>query len=84
MEWVEFKAFQYSTTIGERYYKASKKGGHTAQRMKFFIQDFFSKCDQIWIWSHLLWKFLTENFIGAKNGLTKVTVQSFPKRDVFN
>ena len=30
----------------------------TAQKMKFFIKDFFSKCDQIrrklWIWSHLL------------------------------
>ena len=35
--------------------------------MKFFIQDFFSKCDQIcwklWIWSHLLKKALMENFI---------------------
>ena len=34
--------------------------------MKFFIKDFFSKCDQIrsfvQIWSHLLKKFLTENF----------------------
>ena len=30
----------------------------TAQKMKFFIKDFFSKCDQIHkrqrIWSHLL------------------------------
>ena len=35
--------------------------------MKFFIKDFFSKCDQIRsflrIWSHLLKKFLMENFI---------------------
>ena len=35
--------------------------------MKFSIKDFFSKCDQILrklrIWSHLLKKFLTENFI---------------------
>ena len=35
--------------------------------MKFFIKDFFSKCDQIrrflWIWSHLIMKSLTENFI---------------------
>ena len=34
--------------------------------MKFFIKDFFSKCDQIpsflRIWSHLLKKLLTENF----------------------
>ena len=35
--------------------------------MKFFIKDFFSKCDQIrsflQIWSHLLKKSLIENFI---------------------
>ena len=35
--------------------------------MKFSIQDFFSKCDQIGkklrIWSHLLKKTLMENFI---------------------
>ena len=35
--------------------------------MKFSIKDFFSKCDQIRrkmrIWSHLLKKFLMENFI---------------------
>ena len=39
----------------------------TAQKMKFSIEDFFSKCDQIhsllWIWSHLLKKSLIENFI---------------------
>ena len=35
--------------------------------MKFSIKDFFSKCDQIrsklLIWSHLLKKYLMENFI---------------------
>ena len=40
---------------------------HTAQKMKFSIKDFFSKCDQIRnllrIWSHLLKKSLMENFI---------------------
>ena len=40
---------------------------NTAQKMKFFIRDFFSKCDQIcsflWIWSHLLGKSLMENLI---------------------
>ena len=40
---------------------------HTAQKMKFSIKDFFSKCDQICrkmrIWSHLLRKSLLENFI---------------------
>ena len=40
---------------------------YNAQKMKFFIKDFFSKCDQIRsflrIWSHLLEKYLMENFI---------------------
>ena len=40
---------------------------YTTQKMKFSIKDFFSKCDQIRsflrIWSHLLKKFLMENFI---------------------
>ena len=39
----------------------------TAQKMEFSIKDFFSKCDQVrWkqrIWSHVLKKFLMENFI---------------------
>ena len=39
----------------------------TAQKMKFSIKDFFSKCDQVRsflrIWSHLLLKSLKENFI---------------------
>ena len=39
----------------------------TAQKVKFFIKDFFSKWDQIRrklpIWSHLLKKSLMENFI---------------------
>ena len=39
----------------------------TAQKMKFSMKDFFSKCDQIRSflrnWLHLLKKFLTENFI---------------------
>ena len=39
----------------------------TAQKVKFSIRNFFSKCDQIRsflrIWSHLLKKFLMENFI---------------------
>ena len=40
---------------------------YTAQKMKFYIRDFSSKCDQIrrklGIWSHLLKKSLMENFI---------------------
>ena len=39
----------------------------TAQKMKFSITDFFSKCEQIrsflQIWSHLLMKSLMDNFI---------------------
>ena len=39
----------------------------TAQKVKFSIKDFYSKCDQIrrklWIWSHLLKKSLLKNFI---------------------
>ena len=39
----------------------------TAQKMKFSIKAFFSKCDQIrrklQIWSHLPKKSLIENFI---------------------
>ena len=39
--------------------------GYTTQKMKFFIKDFFSICDQIRgflrIWSHLLKKSLMEN-----------------------
>ena len=38
-----------------------------AQKMKFSIKDFFSKCDHIRsflrIWSHLLKKSVMENFI---------------------
>ena len=40
---------------------------YTHKKMKFSIKDFFSKCDQIRrklrIYSHLLKKFLMENFI---------------------
>ena len=39
---------------------------NTAQKMKFSIKDFFSKCNQthkkLRIWSHLLKKSLIENF----------------------
>ena len=43
------------------------EAANRAQKMKFFIKDFFSKCDEIrsflWIWSHLLKNSLMENFI---------------------
>ena len=48
-------------------YERNKILNSTAQKMKFSIKDFFSKCDQIrrklQIWSHLLKKSLMENFI---------------------
>ena len=51
----------------------------TAQKMKFYIKGFFSKCDQICrklrIWSHLVKKSLMENFIF---GLVKCTLFLFP------
>ena len=47
----------------------------TAQKTKFSIKDFFSKCDQIprkrQIWSHLLMKSLKENFIFCAVSSTK-------------
>ena len=40
---------------------------NTAQKMKFSMKNFFSKCEQIRrklrIWSHLLKKSLMQNFI---------------------
>ena len=43
------------------------KSFHTAQKMRFSIKDFFSKCEEIRrklrIWSHLLKKSLIENLI---------------------
>ena len=54
---------QTKTTMGMLH----KRLGITAQKMKFSIKDFFSKCDQIRsflrIWQHLLKKYLMENFI---------------------
>ena len=52
-----------------KHYDESKESPYfnTAQKMRFSIKDFFSKCDQICrklrIWSHLLKKPLVENFI---------------------
>ena len=55
------------TTIGDFHVKSINWHNITAQKMKFSIKGFFSKCDQIrsflQIWSHLLKKSLMENFI---------------------
>ena len=44
--------------------------------MKFFIKDFFGKCDQtrreVRIWSRLLKKFLMESFIFYAESLLKI------------
>ena len=76
------EAWAWNTWRGSSQ-KSSRSGGHrltqnpthfaehsiyyTAQKMKFSIEDFFSKWDQIRknlrIWSHLLKKSLMENFI---------------------
>ena len=47
-------------------YEMPKSEAHTAQKMKFSIKNFSSKCDQIHsflrIWSHILEKSLMEGF----------------------
>ena len=60
--------FETVPIIGFRRSKSLKDNlVNTAQKMKLSIKDFFSKYDQIHsslrIWSHLLKKSLTENFI---------------------
>ena len=60
---------------------------YTAQKKKFSIKYFFSKCDQIRsflrIWSHLLKKSLMENFIFCALLDTKVINDNLIKVDVF-
>ena len=70
--WPIHKLHETLVKIKEIRFEASKMVAigsmvFTAQKIKFSIKDFFSKCDQIrrflWIWSPLLKKFLMENFI---------------------
>ena len=72
----------------------------TAQKVKFSIKGFFSKCDQIRrklrIWSHLLKKSLVENFLfcavldicifilGITNTLEKLLKKTLPSRKFQN
>ena len=55
----------------------------TAQKMKFSIKDFVSKCDQIRrklpIWSYLLKKSLMENFIIFYSGCSSFFKEKFKK-----
>ena len=61
----EYGQFSRSREFWQRLLIACKV--NTAQKMKFSIKDFFSKCNQICrilrIWSHLLKKPSVENFI---------------------
>ena len=56
----------------------------SAQKMKFSIKNFFSKCDQIrrklQIWSHLLKKSLMENFIFC--ALSKINHYLTPDQNI--
>ena len=62
------------------------KTHHTAQKIKFFIKDLFSKCDQIrsflWIRLHLLKKSLMENliFCAVSYAIIKIPTASFQTR----
>ena len=62
-----FHKFTTSTTSICQYLRGKHLLFYTAQKLKFSIKDFFSKCDQIrsflQIWPHLLKKSLIENFI---------------------
>ena len=55
----------------------------TAQKMKFSIKDFFSKCEEIrsflGIWSHLLKKSLMENFIFCAAAILEETIQIYER-----
>ena len=69
--------FKFDEYLSYRTTKCISKGNRlmhahgkiTPQKMKFSIEDFFSKCDQIRrklrIWSHLLKKSSMENFISS-------------------
>ena len=57
--------FRLKNFLGFNERKISNRN-YTAQKMKVFMKDFFSKCDQICnllqIWSHLLKKSSIKNF----------------------
>ena len=62
---------------------------YTAQKMKFSVKDFFSKCDQtrrkLRIWSHLPKKSLIENFCAVlANNLIYSYYNKEDKHDVSN
>ena len=58
--------FIYFSNKSNKWKTTNENYNDTAQKMKFSIKNFFSKCDQIRsllrTWSHLLKKSLMENF----------------------
>ena len=68
----KYKKIRFSRSANFSRHKLYEK--ITAQKIKFPIKDFFSKCDWIrsflWIWSHLLKKSLMKNlFFCAVNAI---------------
>ena len=65
-------------SINFDYFFRLIRTSNTAQKKKFSIKDFFSKCDQmrrkLGIWSHILTKSSMENFIFC---VVQVTTHSF-------
>ena len=65
--WESTCFFISNTFMSNTRFKLAKIKQMLSTKLKFFIKDFFSKCDQIcsflWIWSHLLKKSFMENFI---------------------
>ena len=69
--WEKGLDYMHGTGHGIGAFLSIHEGINIAQKMKFFIKYFFSKCNQIRIqtrrklpiWSHLLKKSLTGNFI---------------------
>ena len=67
--WIDWKSFRYLLILLFQHClnPLTWKIANTAQKAKFSITDFFSKCDQIRrklrIWAHFLKKSLIENFI---------------------
>ena len=67
MLWSHFVIFDKNRMAWDNNDNTSNFKNVTAQKMKFSIMDFFSKCYQIHsslrIWSHLLKKSAVQNFI---------------------
>ena len=60
-----YEQIKIKQTLQKEKRRTISNEGNTAQKMKFSLKGFFSKCDQkrsfLRIWSHLLNKSLLEN-----------------------